>query len=654
MIEIYGRAFRRQEQQRPWWWTGLLVLGILAGLFWATLICYNVGRAALWCLQSQAPEHQLPAARLVGLTAGLIALAFLVKSWRSRLFLEGPVRDLAVTPGSAFQVFKVALRIRWWHVASVPAVLLSVGLTPWFMEAFAQLAATFAWASVDDARYELPADLFHHGRWVLGFLSAVLTVLLLHGVFSATAIAVGFVLSAVGLGGVAPRSPFLDRLFHYGMVLAAGIGVASVLSTTAYWMSTDLEAPQPGWWRVGCWCHEVLSGEHPLSEWVSWFPGVALGDILHGLTVTERNVAPSWFHILVWGAAAAGLAALFFHAGYSARARAGYDRVQTSVAPADAGGHEHRFLDPDRVNGPIEALFIAWLGRMGRAVLRIVSANVQSGAVDYLLVRTLLIVLCSVLLGHAAMWLVPAALNAILTVYRMGPLGAGAVEGIRTAVALLFLIGLSVYCLVQWGGPKMWQIGARAYAPDAQSEAAAGSWGALFRKKRTATRGDRRYPLIEIYAVGFSDAVLLPTLYAGFWILVTGTAVGLTGVLYGLTPKYVGWTVAIGVPALWQLSFLSYIGGISNYWMHYSRSLLIQIFTALWMGVLMAVGAISCVVLIVVICKMAYEAGYPGWIPWLGSLNILVVADVAFYMIVRWVYVRRRFDAEFRNPAAWG
>jgi len=33
---------------------------------------------------------------------------------------------------------------------------------------------------------------------------------------------------------------------------------------------------------------------------------------------------------------------------------------------------------------------------------------------------------------------------------------------------------------------------------------------------------------------------------------------------------------------------------------------------------------------------------------------VLFVADVAFYMTVRWLYVRRRFDAEFRNPAAWG
>jgi hypothetical protein len=387
---------------------------------------------------------------------------------------------------------------------------------------------------------------------------------------------------------------------------------------------------------------------------VSWFPGVALGEVLYYVTFTEQSALASWSGILIWGAGATVLAALFFRPGYSAKARSGCDREDASVAPADSAPPERRSFDPDVVNGRLEALFIAWLGRMGRAVLRMVSANVRSGALDYMLVRTAVGLACSILLGRIFMWLVPAMINAILIVYGLSPLRPDAEEAFGTAVAIVFLVALAVYCLVSWGGPKMWQVGAKAYARNEQSEAAAGSWGALFRKKKTATRGDRRYPLIEIYAVGFSDAVLLPTLYAGFWILVSGGAVAVAGVVYGLTPKYLGWVVAIGVPILWQLAFLSYIGGISNYWMHYSRSLLIQIFTAIWMGVLLAIGAIGCAVLIVVICGTASQANYPSWVGWLGSINVLVVADVAFYMLVRWLYVRRRFDAEFRNPTAWG
>jgi len=531
MLEVYGRVFRRQEQQRPWWWTALLSLGILVGLAWVLFFCLGAGRVALWCLQAQDPGHQLPAARLAGLLAGAIALSALVKTWRRRLFLEGPIRDLAVSPGSPWQVLKVALRLRWWHVASVPVVLLSVLLTPWFMEPFAQLSTDFQWVAVDDPRWQLLADLLHHGGWVLAFLSSAVTVLMLHGVFTVTAIAIGLILSAAGLGGVAPRSLFLDRLFRYGMVLATIVGFAALFSTIAYWMSIGQEPPHPGWWRVGQWCHLVLVGEHPLFEWLRWFPGIALGDVLHGLTLTEHSVAFPWFGILIWGVAATVVAGVFFRAGYSFQARSGFGREEAAVAPADAGRIERRSFDPDAVNGPFESLFIAWLGRMGRAVLRMVSANMQSGALDYLLVRTMFGTASGVLLGHIAMLMIPAGLDAILTVYGQSPLSAEAVGNVRSTVAVFFLILLALFCLITWGGHKTWQTGARVYARNEQTEAAAGSWGALFRRKKTATRGDRRYPLIEIYAVGFADAVLLPTLYAGFWLLVSGAAIGLTGLL---------------------------------------------------------------------------------------------------------------------------
>jgi hypothetical protein len=653
MLEVYGHVFRRQEQSRPWWWTTLIVLGTVVGMFYLMMISYWIGHFAMWCVKSQPESRQLPVARLAGLVLGTIALWVHTGSWRQRLFLAAPIRDLASTPGSAWHVFRVAIRMKWWNIASVPTVLFTVALFPWFYEGIGLLRQDLAWASAEDPAWIMPAEWLGYFDWLLAALGAAAAWLLLQAVFTVTAIALNLAFSGLGLGGVAPRTALVGRLLSYAIWLLGGLGLLAGLATIGFWMASPPEPPGPEWWRLGQWCDSVLSCGHTLSACIRWFPGVAIGEVLHGLVLSDRSVGPNWFGLLAWGGGAVAVACIAFRSGYSHTARCGLDREVTSVTPADAKQAERPGFNPDRINGPFEKLLIAWLGRMGRAVLRLVTVNAQSGAIDRILLRTLAAGGLALLLGYGAMWLVPRAFDVLLSLYRIG-LAEREVNVIRSIVAVLALIVLTIYCIAVWGGPRVWRtgLGNGAFSRDAQTEGPLGSWSKLFRRRKATTRGDQRYPLSEIYAVGFSDAVLVPSLYTGFWLTATAGVVWGAGFLLGLPLTGMNWAVAIGLPGLWQLAFLSYLGMASNYWTHYRRSLLYQIFMSVWMCVLAAVGVLTVLALIVGLWVLSHRAGYPHWMPWLGTVNILVIADLAQYMLVRWLYVRRRFDAEYRHPVS--
>lgn len=653
MLEVYGRVFRRQEQSRPWWWAALIVVGIIFGLLWLTMISYNIGCFALWCLKSQAEANQLATARLVGFLFGALALWIYTGAWRQRLFLSAPIRDLASTPGTAWQVFRVALRMKWWDILSVPTVLFAVALLPWFNEAVKNLSGSLAWASADDPQWEWAVDALKHFGWLLSGLGAVIAMLMLHGVFSVTAIAINLVVSGLGLGGLAPRSALLGRLIQCVVWFSAVLGVVAFVSTIGFWVAQPPEPPGPEWWRLGRWCDSVFSGGDGFSDWIRWFPGVAFGEVLYGLALTDTSVAPNWFSLLAWGGGAVALACVAFRSGFSHTVRCGLDREVPVAAPADAGRTERRAFNPDRVNGPLERLLVAWLGRMGRAVLRLVTANAQSGAIDRVLIRTLIISAFAVAFGRASMWLVPKGIAAFLNLHGI-PFDERDEQVIGDIIAVTVLAGLTVYCILVWGGPRVLRsgIGAQAVSRDAQSGGMAGSWSRLFRRRKATTRGDQRYPLSEIYAVGFSDAVLVPTLYAAFWLSATAAMIWVTGLLFGLSVSGLNWSVAIGLPALLEFTFLSNVGMSWSYWTHYRRSLLYHVLLAVWFGVLAVAGFMAVLALIVWVWVASHKAEHPYWVPWLGTLNILLVANVSCYMLVRALYVRRRFDAEYRDPTS--
>jgi hypothetical protein len=183
-------------------------------------------------------------------------------------------------------------------------------------------------------------------------------------------------------------------------------------------------------------------------------------------------------------------------------------------------------------------------------------------------------------------------------------------------------------------------------APGVQSDSANRVQVQSFRLAVPApSRGDTRYPLSEIYAIGFSDAVLLPTFYTLMWTTVSVALAFAEALLLGLPAEVLIWIAVILIPALPQLVFLLSLLNIAGNCRDYRRSWVITAFKALaWTALWMAVfgGMISLVSWMV---DTSIENGRP-WTGWLGAVNAALVFDVTVYMLARALYVRRRFDAE--------
>jgi hypothetical protein len=107
----------------------------------------------------------------------------------------------------------------------------------------------------------------------------------------------------------------------------------------------------------------------------------------------------------------------------------------------------------------------------------------------------------------------------------------------------------------------------------------------------------------------------------------------------------VGWTFLIALPALVQLFFLGVLISILSYWMHYSRSRLQIFFKGLACGLGFGTLLAGFFVLVAFLCATQIEANRP-WVAWLGSVNMALIFNVALYSVFRWMYIRRRFDAE--------
>jgi hypothetical protein len=288
--------------------------------------------------------------------------------------------------------------------------------------------------------------------------------------------------------------------------------------------------------------------------------------------------------------------------------------------PADVAAQAKRGFDPDAVSGPLEAALLRRFGRMGRAVLRLVSANFETGSVDAHLWRSLKALCLAIFCGWACIAVMPIVLDPIYLAVCRHHIEQSNIEIFRMIIAIFTAVILVVYMLWHWGVLHLMLQGQMELSASFSQAPAQNRF--LNLTPPTTTRGDNRYPLTEI----------------------TGLFGGVAGLLLGLPFTPLAWTVVIAVPALAELHFFLALNiPLGN--KDYRRSWLLSLFRFTFQAfcAITAIGVL--VALIIVVCKEAIDSGEP-WIGWLGSINILLVFDVAFYMLARWIYVRRRFDAE--------
>ena len=327
-------------------------------------------------------------------------------------------------------------------------------------------------------------------------------------------------------------------------------------------------------------------------------------------------------------------------------ARAWWHEGAAAPKPADAAQTPAHSFDPDGINGPIEAWLVRGVGRMGRAVLRLMTTSPEAGAADRHLLQSLMLIPFCLLGAYVTMAVAPVLIGMVCIIFS-GSLDEPARAVIRTVSASLWVAGFALYRVSIWGC-----LGRAARALHASRRAPVNTGDPisnLLLQSQPVTRGDSRYPLSEIYAVGFNDAVLLPTFYTLLWTGAVGALAFLEGLALGLWSPALVWAVVIAVPAITELYYLILLMNTASTWTDYRRSRLRE-FLKFLVVVPTAIGVCEGLGwLIFYVCQETLRQGEP-WIGWLGAVNMLLVFDVALYMSARWMYVRRRFDAERRNP----
>ncbi|MCW8130400.1 MAG: hypothetical protein KIS92_08635 [Planctomycetota bacterium] len=631
MDHIYGRLFRLQEADQPLWrracsWVlaGVLLAACGAWIFYA-------GRQVATAYRSLPAGVQMPIGRLAACLAGLQFFFHAARFWTQQLFHQGPMRDLALTPGSAAQILRVGLRLNL-RDARLPWLAASVlYLAPWLWHECITFGVTPGWT------WMLPL------AWPLALILSTVLVLVGRAMVEACALAACMLGSALGVGGLAPRYPLLGRML-LGLHATLSIGglAGIILAVASVFLAPGERASDLQ--RIGAAILEVAAEpSHPLHPLLRWSPSTFWFDA-YAHTI-NGPYGQATFALLGCAAtilAALGLTALCLPAGFSAEARLGFSGVSRDPKPAQAADAPTRAFDPDAENGPVEGWLLRKLGRMARATLRLMTRNHEAGSLDRHFLRTLYYAPVSLAAGWLALHLVPGAVDFVCRIwwqpllprdYRILGEGAAAV-----AILIVYVTRMSI-----WGRLT----GAGLQGP--QRSAAAPTGWALLAGQRAApalSRGDLRIPLNELYAVGYSDAVLLPTLYALLWsFLLAGLALA-EAVAVGLDPAASLLAAAIVAVVVPQTVFLIALLGIQSYCKNYRRTwtaLILQtcafavVFISLISGILIVVAYLV---------QHVLDENRPVWIAYVGSVNLVLVFDVAVYMLARLVYVRRRFDAE--------
>lgn len=633
MDAVFGQIFRRQEHQQPLWLRALAALGTGLLLLFLMSVVLDLGRVAWTGLQYLPPERQALVGRLGALAMGVLSLLARYAVWRHVLYLDPAMRDLATTPASPWQILRLGLRLRPLTQHAAPVVFWALFLYRWFHGAWLASLPVSAWP------------------WVvpLSSMSAFAFALLMKALLDAVAIAGVLALAAAGTSAAAARLSGLGRAWQVirytlGLGLLFGSGALFLFALSPGLLASARRSSLGA--TAAVLLRELARDDNTAQRVLLWFPSVAWFDVLR-CAVAGPSVlcGQSLWRCCVWMAAAGACTGLCLNRALSVPARAFWHGREDEPVPADAAEAKARSFDADGISGPLEAALLRRFGRMGRAVLRLVSANFEAGSVDAHLVRSLKALVVCVAGGWATMTVVPLVLEPLYFLYYRRPFHDP--EGaLRTAFAIAWVVGMGLYLLWIWGAFSILTGGQQDLSG---VSAQPGAPKRFFQLSQTPpTRGDSRYPLTEIYAVGYSDAMLLPTGYMLISGVIVGLFVLLEGLLFGLPWDALAWTVAIGVPALAEGSFLAMLNMLSEH-QDYRRSRLLTLFLGVFTVTCALIAVGTLVTLIVIVCHAAVENGQP-WIGWLGALNVVLVFDVALYGVMRWIYVRRRFDAEKRDP----
>ena len=638
MDQIFGTAFRKQIQQHPLWLR--VLLWFFAGIFilWTIWWIYSAATWAWMGYRRLPPSRQELTGRLAAFAWGLASLATYIRRWRIAFYLDPPMRELVTTPGTHWQIFRLGLRARW-NWAGV--VYTSIFLYPFFRPEWLFVLPTNSWG----------------WREPLSIICAVGWGCLIQFLFQVLSVAVVLLAAAIGVGGAAPRynvpgmlKPLVFAIQFAAIPLLGAAMTVSIVDKPGLMLATST------WWRVGEMVVALVDAPGSFAHSVFLhFPSVIWFDALRSTVPGPPEVfLAAMLGYAAWLAGGIAAIALFCRAGLSMSARATWNLDPTAPKPADALPQKKRRHDPDHVNGPIEGWLIARVGRMGRAVLRLISAVFDVGAIDRHVLYSLALLPVCLVGAWLSMWTLPELIDAGLALLQTR-MDFHTRDAVRNVIASLWIIVVLFYRMTIFGGLRFHvQKNQKSVLPANWAQPAinpvGGNISFLMVNAPTvpSTRGDNRYPLTEIYPVGFSDAVLLPTLYTLLWVSFLGALALGEGLLLGLDSSSMFWSVAIGIPALVQLAFFSAILTSVSNWKDYRRSHLISFVKNIAIAVITALLVFGIFILIVLLCKELL-ASDRAWVAWLGSINMVLVFDVACYMTARWIYVRRRFDSERRH-----
>jgi len=629
MDAIFGQVFRRQQLSQPLWLRALVTLGTLALLAVMARFVLSFGET-IWTAFQLLPAGRQPlVGRMAALVVGIWSLSMRCGMWQQRVYLDPPLRDLATTPASPWRILRLAATLRPYSQRVVAVLFWGLFLYPWLYAGLLGSTPVWVWP------WLMPLSAFAAG--VFG----VFTMVLVDTVALALVLAAGAAspFTAALWPARAQRAwPFLRWTAAGSLNLACGALFLLALSP-----GLMLEARQSSLGAAAAALVEQLDTPGSAAQRaLSWFPSVAWFDVLFAAgSGPSRWAEPALWRCGIWMVGSMALTAACLGRALSVPVRAFWYGMAEGPVPADAASSPKRSFDPDGISGPVEAALLRRVGRMGRAVLRLVSANFEAGSVDAHLLRSLKALAVTAAGGWLAMLVIPMVVSQLYVLLYRTPLRQDDTEAFQTLIAVLCTIGLAAYLLWLWG---VFHAIAQGQSVSGGSTQAAGPKRSFLLSQPAPTRGDNRYPLTEIYAVGCSDIVILPTLY----VLLSSIAIGLCvlagGVVFGLPVGAMLWAVAVGVPVCTELAFVAGLNTVLNY-KDYRRSRLISLFQCVLVVTCGVVCVIGLIMLIAFVCVAAVERGQP-WAGWLGTVNMVLVLDVAVYMLTRLVYVRRRFDAE--------
>ena len=639
-MQIFGRTFRRQLQPRSKWMIALIVLAVVCYLLYLTMLALNLGHF-LWGAFRRLPLNQRQlAGRVMALALGIVWFSTACIRWRHKLYLAPPMRDLVTTPATPWQILRLATRIQVLTLGTIYTTSFIIFLYPWFSIEWLLLLTDLSWTSVSTWQI------------VLGGICSVAAAALLMVMIDSLALCANLLAASIGVGGVAPHYAFVNYIWAFVRrpVLYATLTAVGIMVFTLIVYNLPIPVPaliNAPLVQLGQSMLETLDvpGSVP-NLLLTYFPSVCWFDCI---TASVRGPAPDFQHALLnclaWLGLSAALTALCLQRALGVAVRAGWESVG-AVKPADATRAKPRSFDPDAVNGPLEALLIRRIGRMGRATLRLVSRNAQAGAIDIHLQRTLLLCIPSVLIAWLASRIVPNLLETFLNVFERS---ANAVE-LRTTGQVAATVCIVLCAMVKihfWG-----MLSFRQFTPPTPQSR--DLFMQFFQQQgiiqfQKATRGDNRYPLIEIYAIGFKDAVLLPTYYSLFWLLVVvGTASG-EALLLGLPSELIGWSALLSYLVLIQVLFLLSLSYTLLYTsLDYRRSRWLTMVRMTFVATLSGLATLGVFALIAYLWSELVKQDRFA-IAVLGTVNIMLIVNVVVYSLSRWVYLRRRFDCEINS-----